>query len=82
MIKLPSKLPNLLLTLLIGIVGGIGAEQLAVPLPWLLGPLATTAITSVAGIKTSSSKHVLAPARTFLGVAIGASFTPRLAGTD
>jgi len=78
MIKLPSKLPNLLLTLLIGIVGGIGAEQLAVPLPWLLGPLATTAITSVAGIKTSSSKHVLAPARTFLGVAIGASFTPAL----
>lgn len=80
MIKLPRKLPGLLLTLLIGIVGGIGAEQLVVPLPWLLGPLATTAVASVAGLKTSSSKHVLAPARTFLGVAIGASFTPALLG--
>lgn len=80
MIKLPQKLPSLLLTLLIGIVGGISAEQLAVPLPWLLGPLATTAIASVAGLRTSSSKHVLAPARTFLGVAIGASFTPALLG--
>lgn len=52
----------------------------AISLPWLLGPLATTAFASVAGIKTTNSKLITAPARTFLGVAIGASFTPALFG--
>ena len=75
-----SHLTRLIVTILIGVAGGFGAEQLGVPLPWLLGPLATTALASVSGIKTVSSKHVLAPARTFLGVAIGASFTPALLG--
>lgn len=81
MIK-PKSHPSiqLAITVLIGIAGGIAANHLTIPLPWLLGPLATTAIASISGIKTASSKRILAPARTFLGVAIGASFTPALMG--
>lgn len=75
-----SMLRPIFITILIGVAGGLLAEYLAIPLPWLLGPLATTALASIAGIQTQSSKKALAPARTFLGVAIGASFTPALIG--
>ncbi|MDP2699140.1 AbrB family transcriptional regulator [Thalassospira sp.] len=77
-IKAPKSLFLLTGSLALGIVGGLTAEYLAIPLPWLLGPLICCAIASTLGMPVREAKKTAAGFRTFLGVAIGVSFTPAL----
>jgi len=65
-------------TLAIGTAGGIAARLLHLPLPWLLGPLLTTAAVGLAG----GPIHPVREARTFgqviVGTSIGLQFTQAL----
>src|SRR4051794_19780465 len=65
-------------TLAIGTAGGVAARLLHLPLPWLLGPLLTTAAVGLAG----GPIHPVREARTFgqviVGTSIGLQFTQAL----
>ncbi|MEL6678766.1 MAG: AbrB family transcriptional regulator [Pseudomonadota bacterium] len=51
---------------------------LALPLPWLLGPISACLIAALAGLPMRGIKPVNEGMRTILGVAVGATFTPAL----
>lgn len=51
---------------------------LALPLPWLLGPLTMALVFSVCGKPLFPPNAVVLPVRSLLGVAVGSSFTPAL----
>ncbi|MEL7090436.1 MAG: AbrB family transcriptional regulator [Pseudomonadota bacterium] len=51
---------------------------LALPLPWLLGPIFACLAAALAGVPMSGIKPVNDAMRTVLGVAVGATFTPAL----
>lgn len=62
-------------------VAGIGVaifHALALPLPWLLGPITACLLAALAGVKMRGIKPVNEGMRTILGVAVGATFTPPL----
>lgn len=62
-------------------VAGIGVAAfhvLALPLPWLLGPISACLIAALAGVRMRTVKPVNELMRTILGVAVGATFTPAL----
>lgn len=58
---------------------GVGVfHALALPLPWLLGPITACLIAALAGVQMRGIKPVNEAMRTVLGVAVGATFTPPL----
>jgi membrane AbrB-like protein len=62
----------------IAAVAGVLFLWLALPLPWLLGPLTIALIFSVWGRPLEQPHALVLPVRSLLGVAIGSSFTPDL----
>lgn len=55
---------------------GVGAFHiLSLPLPWLLGPIFSCLIASLAGVPMRGNKMLGDGMRTILGVAVGATFT-------
>ncbi|MEL7215698.1 MAG: AbrB family transcriptional regulator [Pseudomonadota bacterium] len=61
------------------IVAGLGVavfHALALPLPWLLGPILSCLTAALLGVPLRSVKVVNDSMRTVLGVAVGASLTP------
>ncbi|MEM0946371.1 MAG: AbrB family transcriptional regulator [Pseudomonadota bacterium] len=77
--------PTLALAAGLGIVGGLIALIVGLPLPWLLGSLAATAAAGIAGFMPfgrpvalpENLRLVFVPV---IGVSIGAAVTPELAG--
>lgn len=62
-------------------VAGVAAfRALALPLPFLLGPMFACLIAALAGAKMQGAPMVSDAMRTVLGVAVGASVTPELIG--
>ena len=59
-------------------MAGVLFLWLALPLPWLLGPLTIALILSVSGRPLEQPHALVLPVRSLLGVAIGSSFTPDL----
>lgn len=62
-------------------IAGFGVwifHLLALPLPWLLGPIAACLLSALAGVRMRGIKPVNEGMRTVLGVAVGATFTPPL----
>ncbi|MEL6450676.1 MAG: AbrB family transcriptional regulator [Pseudomonadota bacterium] len=58
---------------------GVAAfHAIALPLPWLLGPISACLIAALAGVRMRGIKPVNEGMRTVLGVAVGATFTPVL----
>ena len=58
---------------------GVGAFHIAaLPLPWLLGPIAACLIAALSGVRMSGIKPLNEGMRTILGLAVGATFTPVL----
>lgn len=58
---------------------GVGVfHALALPLPWLLGPITACLIAALGGAQMRGIKPVNEAMRTVLGVAVGATFTPPL----
>ena len=69
------------LALALGGLGGGLFAALALPLPWLLGALATTTAASLAGLRLAVPGGLRQPMIALLGVMLGGAFTPeRLAG--
>lgn len=64
----------------IAVAAGVVFLWLALPLPWLLGPLTIALILSVWGRPLEQPHALVLPVRSLLGVAIGSSFTPDLIG--
>ncbi|MCK0149344.1 AbrB family transcriptional regulator [Marivita sp. S6314] len=54
---------------------------LALPLPWLLGPIAACLITALAGFDMGGIRLLNESMRTILGVAVGATLTPAVLAT-
>ena len=65
-------------TYLIALVGVVAFHLLAIPLPWLLGPIFACMIAALLGVPMRGQALVNETMRTVLGVAVGATFTPVL----
>lgn len=64
------------LTFVIAAIGVAIFHGLALPLPWLLGPIAACLIAALSGVRMSGNKPLNEGMRTILGLAVGATFTP------
>ena len=73
---MPSLLQ--LRTLLLALVGAGVFWLLALPLPFLFGPMAACLTAALAGVRMQGAGQVGVAARTILGVAVGAAITPAL----
>lgn len=74
-----QHLPRLLLTLLIATAAGWGCVQLHTPLPWMIGPLLSTALLSVLGVPLMGSRRLRNTGQWVIGIALGLYFTPTVA---
>ncbi|WGH77372.1 AbrB family transcriptional regulator [Jannaschia ovalis] len=74
-----AAIPRLLLTFAICVAGVVAFRLLALPLPFLLGPLFASLIAALAGLRLASWPPLTDTMRTILGLAVGASLTPALA---
>lgn len=77
-LSLGPNAPRLVLTIAIGCVGTGLFHLLALPLPFLLGPLFACLVAALAGVPVRDAGVMGKLMRTILGVAIGASITPDL----
>lgn len=66
------------ITFTIAGLGSLGFYFLALPLPFLLGPMFACLLAAVSGVKLKGAGQFGMFMRTFLGVAVGASITPEL----
>lgn len=66
--------------LLTGAVGAVLFWLLHMPLPWMLGAMAATAVAAVIGAPWSVSRQARDVARPVIGVLAGSAFTPELVG--
>ncbi|MGR3512588.1 MAG: AbrB family transcriptional regulator [Paracoccaceae bacterium] len=66
---------------LIAALGVAGFKAIALPLPWLLGPIFACLIAALAGVPMAGMKPVNEAMRTVLGVAVGATMTPTVIAT-
>jgi membrane AbrB-like protein len=64
------------LTLVLALAAALVAEQLRLPLPWMIGPLLATATCGMAGLKLASSNRLRNAGLWMIGVALGLYFTP------
>ncbi|GAB4041415.1 MAG: AbrB family transcriptional regulator [Rubrivivax sp.] len=53
------------------------AERLALPLPWMIGPLGATALAGIAGLPVVASTRLRNAGQWAIGVALGLYFTPQ-----
>lgn len=77
--RLP-RLVRLALAVAISLVGGALALLAAVPLPWLLGALAVSAILSILGFELGLHRSVRQLGQVVAGFAVGLFFTPDVGG--
>ena len=64
------------LAFVIGLLGVAAFKTMALPLPWLLGPICACLLAALAGVPMKGIKPVNESMRTILGVAVGATLTP------
>lgn len=73
---------TLILRTCLTLAGAFVAAQLCVwlqtPIPWMLGPLLFTALTSIAGLPTRSSARLRNLGQWIIGAALGLYFTPQV----
>ena len=67
-------------TLLLALVAAVACAWLRAPLPWMIGPLAVTALASMRGVQTQSWNPLRNVAQWTIGTALGLYFTPQVAG--
>lgn len=63
-------------TLGLALVAAWGCQALRLPLPWMLGPLAVTALFGIAGAPLAASSRLRNLGQAGIGVALGLYFTP------
>ncbi len=69
-----------LLTFAIALAGVGAFELLALPLPFLFGPMFACLLAAILGLRMQGAGQISVAARTVLGVAVGASITPAILG--
>ncbi len=74
----PSLAQRRVLTLALAAAGTLVFWLLALPLPFLFGPMTACLIAALSGLPLTGFGQVSTGARTILGVAVGASVTPAL----
>lgn len=75
------KCLDLFLVLLVGGLGGLLFNFLGLPLPWMLGALAISAVAAVMGRKSGVPPPAGNAARAAIGVMAGSAFTPDVVQT-
>jgi membrane AbrB-like protein len=73
---MPSNLSRTLLTLALALVAALTCVQLHTPLPWMIGPLVTTAVLSALGLPTYSYTPLRNTGQWVIAAALGLYFTP------
>lgn len=69
----------ILLSLFIGLLGGVVLKFLHAPMPWLLGSILAIIFASrFASLPIASPKRLSAPSRAILGITIGSAFKPEI----
>lgn len=68
------------LTVVLSAIGTLLFYALALPLPFLFGPMTMCLVAALAGAKLRGLGQLSIAARTIIGVAVGASITPEVAG--
>lgn len=71
-----TTLRPFLLTLAIGLLAALLCERLHTPLPWMIGPLFSTAILRMAGVYLYTPVQVREAGQWAIGTALGLYFTP------
>jgi len=66
------------LTLLLALFAALVCVQLRTPLPWMIGPLVTTAVLSTLGAPTASYTPLRNAGHWVIGAALGLYFTPQV----
>jgi len=69
-------LPRLGLALIIGVIGGVIAHSIDMPLAWMLGPMLATFAASLLRAPIAMPMKLRQPVLAVLGVFLGSSFTP------
>ena len=67
-------------TLLLALAAAATCVWLRAPLPWMIGPLVSTAVASMRGAQTQSWNPLRNAAQWTIGTALGLYFTPQVAG--
>jgi membrane AbrB-like protein len=73
-------LKHLLLTLLVGLIGGLIFNFLQLPLAWVLGAMFLTTVAALAGAPMVFSSRLREVMACILGTLLGSAFTPEIAG--
>ncbi|WP_413204132.1 AbrB family transcriptional regulator [Rhodospirillum sp. A1_3_36] len=75
---MPFKItPRLLLTLLIGALGGLVFSWLKLPLAWMIGSMLFTTIAALSEVRLEAPRQMRLAVVPILGVLLGAAFTPQ-----
>ena len=72
----PEALRRVALTLALALAAALAFQALHAPLPWMIGPLLTTAVLGVAGAPLQGSNRLRNVGQWMIGVALGLYFTP------
>jgi uncharacterized protein len=73
-----SALQPFLLSLTIGFIAALACDWLDTPLPWMIGPLFSTAAARMAGLKLYNPVQVREAGQWAIGTALGLYFTPQV----
>lgn len=63
----------------LGVVGGVIASYITLPLPWMLGPMIVCLIASIAGLPIKGPVKIRPLMICVIGVMLGSGFTPEMA---
>lgn len=74
--RAPRSLPSICLTLAVGLVSGALASRLAIPLPWMIGPLFVVAVLRIRGAGLTPLPGGRQAGQWAIGTALGLYFTP------
>ena len=78
-VRIVSPVIRYISTLAAGVAGGAFFAWLGLPIPWLLGPIVTTAALNLSGIRMSCPRGSRYLGQILIGAIIGLYFTPKLA---
>ncbi len=78
--SLARKLTRIVGTLALGTAGGAACDAIDLPLAWMIGAMCACTIAAMAGAPLLMSQFVRAPMVSILGVMLGSSFSPQMAG--
>ncbi|MGY8990816.1 MAG: AbrB family transcriptional regulator [Rhodospirillales bacterium] len=74
----PRIIAKIAATLLLGAIGGVIADYLTLPMPWLIGALLITLGPALSGTPLQNPKRLRFYAASALGVMLGSGFTPEI----